>query len=226
MSVQLATRIDSQPRERDAHTEMMHLRRSEGDNSGVARLSTKRQSLTAAIPGKRTDSLPVRLTSQDQGVVIDAHKLHRAIGISDRNDRPTWVTRNRGYARLGACQDFRLPSHRAVLAVKGPEDELLGTRCRQKISVCCPAERAHARRIAGHPHVFCVGQTPSVERRLLHGGDQKLSIRADRHAEMRALPLQEFRLGTTGIRKPKRGAIVVSDCQTESFRCKSKACDR
>src|SRR5262245_32785658 len=81
-----------------AHTEMMHLRRSEGDNSGVARLSTKRQSLTAAIPGKRTDSLPVRLTSQDQGVVIDAHKLHRAIGISDRDDRLTWVTRNLGYA--------------------------------------------------------------------------------------------------------------------------------
>src|SRR5262245_21918744 len=85
-------------RERDATTETMHLRRSEGDNTGVARLGGKRQSLTNAVPGKCTDKLPVRLTSQDQSIVIDAHKLHRAIGISDRNDRLTWVTRNHGYA--------------------------------------------------------------------------------------------------------------------------------
>src|SRR5262245_20253300 len=96
MSVQLATRIDSQAQERDAHTEMMHLRRSEGDNTGVARLGAKRQGLTDATPGERTDRLPVRLASQDQSVVIDAHKLHRAIGISDRDDRLAWVTRNRG----------------------------------------------------------------------------------------------------------------------------------
>src|SRR5262245_55882233 len=213
-------------RERNSRTETMHLRRSEGDNTGVARLGGKRQSLTDAVPGKRTDRLPVRLTSQDQSIVIDAHKLHRAIGISDRDDRLTWVTRNRGYARVGACQDFWLPPHWAVLAVKRPEDELLGTRCRQEFSICSPAQRAHARRITGHPHVFGISHTPPMQRRLLHGGDQKLSIRADGHAEMRALPLQEFRLGAACVRKPQRDASVVSNRQAESFWCECETGDR
>src|SRR6478736_1506189 len=48
------------------------------------------------------------------------------------------------------------------------------------------------------------------------------AIRTDRHPEVRALPFQELRLGAAGVGKPQRDAVVVGNCNAESFRCKGK----
>jgi hypothetical protein len=68
------------------------LRRSKGENSSAARFSTERQSLTGTVPAKRADRLFVRLSRQYQGIVIDAYKLHRPVGISDSDNRLAWMT--------------------------------------------------------------------------------------------------------------------------------------
>jgi len=39
----------------------------------------------------------VSLSLQYQGIVIDAHKLHRSISISDRDNRLAWMTRDARY---------------------------------------------------------------------------------------------------------------------------------
>jgi hypothetical protein len=41
--------------------------------------------------------LLVRLSRQYQRIIIDAHKLHRSVGISDRNNRLAWMTRDARY---------------------------------------------------------------------------------------------------------------------------------
>ena len=73
------------------------MRRSKGENASAAGFGAKRQSLTGAVPAKRTDRLFVRLSRQYQGIVIDAHKLHRSINLSDRDNRLAWMTRDARY---------------------------------------------------------------------------------------------------------------------------------
>ena len=84
-------------------------------------------------------------------------------------------------------------------------------------------ERAHARRITRHAHVLAIRQPPAMKHRLLHAGDQKFSIRADRDAEMRALPFKPLRLGAGGIGKPECRAIVMRDRETKALRRKARA---
>ena len=56
-----------------------------------------------------------------------------------------------------------------------------------------------------------------MQRRLLHGRDDEPPVRAHRHVEMGALPLQSLRLALR-VRKPEREAVVVGDGETQAFR--------
>src|SRR5664279_10996 len=179
-------------------------------SAGFARLGAEGQRLALGIPAERADRRGARGLNLDQRAVVDAHDQHATVRIAHRDDGLMRMAGHHHHTRLGARHDFWLPAHWAVLAVERPQDELLGARGGEEVAVHGPAERAHARRIARHAHVLALGQPPAVQHRLLHGGDQEFAVRAERRAEMRALPFQRFRL-SRGIGKPKRGAVVMRD---------------
>ena len=73
--------------------------------------------------------------------------------------------------------------------------------------------------------MLAVDQPPAVQHRLLHGGDEEAAVRADRGAEMRALPFELFRRRPRGVGKPQRGAVVVRDRQPKALRQESEPAD-
>src|SRR5262245_63075264 len=133
------------------------------------------------------------------------------------------MTGNDHNARFSARQNCRLATHRTILAVERPEDQLLGARRRKKFAIRTPTEGPHTSGISRHAHVLGIHQPPTVECWLLHGRDQKFSIRADRYSEMRSLPFEPFGLSAGRVRKPERGAVVMRDRKTEAFRQKAKS---
>ena len=119
---------------------------------------------------------------------------------------------------------LRLLAHRAVLALERPQHELLRAAGGEPLAAGGPAERAHARRIAGHAHVLGVDDAPAVQRRLLHGGDQELAVRAEGDVVVRALPLQHLGRGLR-VRKPQRHAVVVGDGEPQPLGREGKPAD-
>ena len=69
-----------------------------------------------------------------------------------------------------------------------------------------------------------VGQPPAVQRRLVHRGDEKLVVRAEHDAEMRAGPFQEFRL-RRHVGKPQRHAVVMRDREPQALRRERQPAD-
>ena len=86
-----------------------------------------------------------------------------------------------------------------------------------------PSERTRAP-IARHAHVLAVDEAPAVQRRLLHGGDQELAVRADGRAEMRALPFELSGVALR-VRKPERDAVVVGDREPKALRRERQSAD-
>src|SRR5262249_13527804 len=173
--------------------------------------------LALAIPAKCAHRLSVGPARKNQGIIVDPNQLDRAIGVPDSHHRLARMTCNLRDTGLVAREYLWLTPHGTIFAVEGPKNELLGPGRRKEISIRCPAQRAHPRRIARHAHVFAVGQPPAVEHRLLHAGDEKFSIGADRDPEVRALPLKPLRL-CIRIGKPKCRAVIMSDGETEALR--------
>ena len=50
--------------------------------------------------------------------------------------------------------------------------------------------------------MLAVDEPPAMQHRLLHGRHKEPTVGADGHTEMRALPIQDFRL-SLGIGKPE-----------------------
>ena len=63
-----------------------------------------------------------------------------------------------------------------------------------------------------------------MQRRLVHGGDQKLVVGAERDAEMRAGPFQQLRR-RGHVRKPQRHAVVMRDREPQALRRERKPAD-
>src|SRR5262245_1195757 len=101
-------------------------RESEGEDSSGARFGAKGEHLTGRVPAKRAHRASIAFPYQNKRVIVDAHKFHGAIGIADRHDRVARMTVDNAHAGFGAREHFRLASHRAILAVERPQDELLG----------------------------------------------------------------------------------------------------
>src|SRR5262245_27340757 len=99
---------------------------SEGEHPPAARFGAKGKHLTGGVPAKRAHRASIAFPYENQRIVVDAHKFHRAIGVADRHDRVARMTVDDGHAGFGAREDLRLASHRAILAVERPQDELLG----------------------------------------------------------------------------------------------------
>src|SRR5262245_21116899 len=196
---------------------------SEGEDSSGARFGAKGKHLTGRVPAKRAHRTSIAFPYENQRIIVDARKFHRAVGVADRHDRLARMTVDDGHASFGAREDFWLASHRAILAVERPQDELLGARRCEMFAVGAPAEGTNARRIARHAHVLAIRQSPAVQHRLLHAGDQESAVRADRNAKVRALPFKALGRRTGGVGKPECCTVVVRNRQTKPLRCKAQA---
>ena len=181
-------------------------------------------SVPAAVPAERGDRALARLLAQHFGAVIDPHQQHGAVGISHRDDLLLGMTGDCGDAHREGREHLRLLAHRAVLALERPEHELLGARRGEPLAAHGPAERAHARRIAGHPHVLGVDDAPAVQRRLLHRRHHELAVRAEGDVVVRALPLQQLGRGLR-VRKPHRHAVVMGDREPHALRREGQPAD-
>src|ERR1700690_3755009 len=110
-------------------------------SAGFARLGAEGQRLALGIPAERADRRGARGLHLAQRAIVNARQQHHAVGIADRDDRLMRMTGHHHHTRLGAGHDFRLPAHRAVLAVERPQDELLGAGGGEEFPVRAPAER-------------------------------------------------------------------------------------
>src|SRR5262245_10674067 len=199
---------------------------SEGEDSSGARFGAKGKHLTGPVPAKRAHRSSIAFPYENQRIIVDAHKFHRAIGVADRHNRMARMTVDDGYAGFRAREYPWLASHRAILAVERPQDELLGARGGEMFAVGAPAERTNARRIARHAHMLAIRQSPTVQHRLLHAGDQESAVWTDRNAKMRALPFEALGRRTGGVGKPECCTVVVRNRQAKPLRCKAQASHR
>ena len=189
------------------------------DHAGFAGFRSHASSVPAASQPSALTGPVARLLAQHLGAVVDPHQQNGAIGESCRDHLLLGMAGHRGDAHAERREHLRLLAHRAFLALERPQHELLRAGGRKPLAAGGPAERAHPRRITGHPHVLGIDHAPAMQRRLLHRCNEKLAVRAERRVMVRALPFQEFRRRLR-VRKPHRHAVVMGDRQPHALRRK------
>ena len=136
----------------------------------------------------------VGLARQDFGAIIDPHQQHDAVGIADRHHL---LLRMAG-DHLDRASERR--EHRGVLPI-GPSLPWNGHRMSwvepEVASHLPPAVQSNERTARRSPTSACAcGRRDASHAASAPAcGDQKAAVRAERHAEMRALPFELFRRG-------------------------------
>ena len=158
------------------------------------------------------------------GGVGEPHQHHHAVAVAGRKQflrrmagdgRHARILRTRREHRTAPCPSARRASENGHKITSCAPDVA------SHFSSAVKLMRAHARGIAGHPHVLAVGKPPAVQRRLLHRGDQKTPIGREQRAEMRALPGERLGLRIR-VRKPERRAVVMRDREPQALRREGK----
>ena len=145
---------------------------------------------------------------QDAGRV-DLGQHHQAVGETARHHL---LLRMRRDARAGdavaAGELDRRLAHRAT-AEERPQHHGVRAAGGEPLAVAGERQRLGLRRVAAHAHVLVVGQSPAMQRVLLHGRHHRIAVGMDGDPDMAALPFQLARAVDFGRHKPQRGAVVV-----------------
>ncbi len=134
------------------------------------------------------------------------------------------MTGHHGRLRRQWRQHRGLLPHRPVLGGERPQDHAVRSGGREETAAGAPRYRAHARGIAGHPHVARIRKPPAMQRGLVHRRHQEAVVGAEGDAEMRALPFEDFGL-RAHVGKPQRHAVVMRDHKPHALGREGKPAD-
>ena len=126
-------------------------------------------------------------------IAVDLHEDGGTVLVSGGDHVMTGVGSHHRHQTLEAPPEVeRRHAHGAALAAEGPTNDGLRASSCQIPSLRQPAHRLDLCRVAGHPHVGAVGETPTVQLILLHCGEDVLPVRAPGQTQMRTRPAESF----------------------------------